>query len=283
MTAMRRLIVVVVALLLVVGAAVGGIQLLRSALPAGTPLATGPVIGCVATASGEQFALDLDQAQNAATITAVAAKRGLPNHAVTIALAAALQESRLQNLDYGDRDSLGLFQQRPSQGWGTEAQIQDPAYAANAFYKELAKVKNWQTIDITVAAQKVQRSAYPNAYAKWEEEARIVARVMTGEVPAGLTCSFEQATGGSTAKVTAAVTRQLGPKALTKGVTATRGWEVAAWLVANAYDQHLESVSFLGQTWTVATNSWTPPPKKSATPATPPATNQVTYTLTPPK
>ena len=276
---MRRLIIVAVALLVVVGAALGGFQLLRSALPFGSPLATGPVIGCVATASGQQFALDLDQAQNAATITAVATQRGLPHHAVTVALATALQESRLRNLGYGDRDSLGLFQQRPSQGWGTQAQIQDPGYAASAFYRELVKVKNWELLDITVAAQKVQRSAYPDAYAKWEDEARIVARVMTGEVPAGLTCSFEPAPGGSNAKVVAAVTEQLGPKALTKGVTTMTGWSVAAWLIANAYVQHIDSVTFRGQTWTVATNNWTPAPTNQI----PPKTNQLIYTLTQPK
>jgi hypothetical protein len=281
MTSMRRLIVVAVALLVVVGAGLGGLQLLRSALPFGSPLAAGPGIGCVATASGQQFALDLDQAQNASIIAAVATQRGLPNHAVTIALATALQESRLQNLGYGDRDSLGLFQQRPSQGWGTPAQVQDPGYAANAFYKELVKVKKWELLDITVAAQKVQHSAFPNAYAKWEGEARIVARVMTGEVPAGFTCSFQPAAGGSTAKVVAAATKQWGPNALTKGITATEGWSVAAWLVANAYDQHLDSVSFLGQTWTVATNNWTPTPKSQNASATA-AQSQVTYTLTPP-
>ncbi|KQV20957.1 MULTISPECIES: C40 family peptidase [unclassified Kitasatospora] len=85
-----------------------------------------------------------------------------------IALATATQESRLRNLSYGDRDSLGLFQQRPSQGWGTPAQLQDPVYSSTAFYKSLLAVAGWQDLPLTVAAQKVQRSGYPDAYAQWE-------------------------------------------------------------------------------------------------------------------
>ena len=79
---------------------------------------------------GSPYSLSTDQAANAATITAVAVRRELPPRAVTIALATALQESKLNNVEYGDRDSVGLFQQRPSQGWGTAGQILDPRYAA---------------------------------------------------------------------------------------------------------------------------------------------------------
>src|SRR5262249_34885017 len=99
------------------------------------------------------YMLDVDQAANAATIAALGKKLGLPDHAVTVALAAALQESRLHNLDYGDRDSLGLFQQRPSQGWGTSSEILTPSYAAAAFFRELVKVENWPTLPVTQAAQ----------------------------------------------------------------------------------------------------------------------------------
>ena len=84
---------------------------------------------------------------------------------MTVALAAALQESNLLNLPYGDRDSLGLFQQRPSQGWGTAAQILDPAYAASAFYARLVDVPGWESLPVTQAAQLVQSSADPGAYA----------------------------------------------------------------------------------------------------------------------
>jgi hypothetical protein len=113
---------------------------------------------------------------------------------VTIALATAMQESKLRNLDYGDRDSLGLFQQRPSQGWGTPEQIMDPVYAAGKFYSELVKVTGFEDMPITEAAQAVQRSAYPDAYAKHEAAARSFASSLTGHSPAALTCSLSPAT-----------------------------------------------------------------------------------------
>ena len=87
---------------------------------------------------------------------------------MVIALATAQQESGLRNLDYGDRDSLGLFQQRPSMGWGTEAEVQDPTYAAGQFYDRLVGVPNWNTRPLAEASDAVQRSAYPNATAKHE-------------------------------------------------------------------------------------------------------------------
>ncbi|NYI03446.1 cell wall-associated NlpC family hydrolase [Allostreptomyces psammosilenae] len=83
-------------------------------------------------------------------------------------MATALQESSLRNLSYGDRDSLGLFQQRPSQGWGTAEQIQDPVYASTKFYEGLLAVDGWESMTLTQAAQAVQRSDFPDAYAKWE-------------------------------------------------------------------------------------------------------------------
>jgi hypothetical protein len=109
-----------------------------------------------------------EQAANAATIAQVAWDRGLPDRAVVIALATAQQESGLRNIDYGDRDSLGLFQQRPSQGWGSEAQVQDPEYAAGKFLDRLVQVPNWQTGRLTEVAQTVQRSGFPEAYQKHE-------------------------------------------------------------------------------------------------------------------
>ncbi|MGY1639973.1 hypothetical protein ACI782_02435 [Geodermatophilus sp. SYSU D00703] len=113
------------------------------------------------TLTGEQVA-------NARTIAQVGYDRGLPQRAVVIALATAMQESGLRNLDYGDRDSLGLFQQRPSQGWGTPTQVQDPAYAAGKFYDGLVRVPGWETRRLTDAAQLVQLSGFPEAYQKHE-------------------------------------------------------------------------------------------------------------------
>jgi hypothetical protein len=143
---------------------------------------------CEATVNGNTVVLDLDQAQSAAIIAGVAVRRGLPARAVTIALATAYQESNLHNLDHGDRDSLGLFQQRPSMGWGTAAQVQDPHYAAGRFYDALVKVKNYQKLAITVAADKVQRSAFPSAYADHEADARVLASALTGQSKAAFSC-----------------------------------------------------------------------------------------------
>jgi hypothetical protein len=143
---------------------------------------------CRVVADGHTYGLDREQAANAITITAAASAVGLPHHAVTIAVAAALQESQLHNLARGDRDSLGLFQQRPSQGWGSADQILNPRLAAESFFRALAGVDHWQTLSVNTAAQRVQRSARPVAYAKWESEARAIARATTGEAPGTLTC-----------------------------------------------------------------------------------------------
>jgi cell wall-associated NlpC family hydrolase len=113
-------------------------------------------------------ALTDEQRQNAATIIGVARQVGAPPRAWLVALATAMQESTLRNINYGDRDSLGLFQQRPSQGWGTPAQVTDPVYSTRIFIDRLLKVPNWERLPVTVAAQTVQRSAFPDAYAKWE-------------------------------------------------------------------------------------------------------------------
>ncbi|SDF29954.1 hypothetical protein SAMN05660485_03021 [Blastococcus fimeti] len=150
---------VIVALLVVVGVAWA-----RSAddvPPAVTCTVEGP------TGTGN-VQLSADQAENATTIARVGRERGLPDRAIVIALATAMQESTLRNLDYGDRDSLGLFQQRPSQGWGTPEQVQDPVYAAGIFYDRLVQVPAWDAGRLTDVAQTVQRSAFPEAYQKHE-------------------------------------------------------------------------------------------------------------------
>ncbi len=142
------------------------------------------VSGCCATAPGTIEAgyrpvsgpgpagVTAEQAGHARTIIGVGTQRGIPAYGQVIALAAALQESGLRNLDYGDRDSLGLFQQRPSQGWGTAEQIRTPPHAARAFYSALAQVDGWARMSVTDAAQAVQRSGFPQAYADDEPLAR---------------------------------------------------------------------------------------------------------------
>jgi murein DD-endopeptidase MepM/ murein hydrolase activator NlpD len=108
----------------------------------------------------------------------------VPPRGWVIAVATAMQESRLTNLgDLGDRndhDSLGLFQQRPSTGWGTPAEVRDPVHASTSFYKTLLKVKGWQNMRLTQAAQRVQISAYPSAYQKWEDDASTLVDAVSG-------------------------------------------------------------------------------------------------------
>ncbi|MEU3978586.1 heavy metal transporter [Streptomyces sp. NPDC026672] len=162
---------------------------------------------------GKAYEFTPEQAVNAATIAAVGTGRGMPERAVTIALATALQESGLRNIEHGDRDSLGLFQQRPSQGWGTEKQIMDPAYAAGIFYEHLAKVPHYEYLPLTVAAQRVQRSGFPEAYAKHEPDATLLSAALTGEAAATLTCEGRQRAGTAAAAAGADVTRP-GPDAV---------------------------------------------------------------------
>ncbi|WP_316782857.1 C40 family peptidase [Streptomyces sasae] len=109
-----------------------------------------------------------EQLPNAKVIVATGIQLRIPARGQVIALATALQESSLRNLDHGDQDSVGLFQQRPSQGWGTRAQILNPVYASKRFYSALKSVTGWESMPVTVAAQRVQKSGTPAAYAKHE-------------------------------------------------------------------------------------------------------------------
>lgn len=139
--------------------------------------------------------LSEEQATNATAIAQVVIDElALPRRALEIAIATALQESSLINLDHGDRDSAGLFQQRPSTGWGTLAQVTDPRLATLAFLGVAAHTANpglldvpgWQAMPLTQAAQTVQRSAFPDAYARWEATAREIALRLAGEPAASL-------------------------------------------------------------------------------------------------
>ncbi|GLI00696.1 M23 family metallopeptidase [Phytohabitans aurantiacus] len=130
-----------------------------------------------------------EQVGNAATIVTVGVRLGVPPRGWVIALATAMQESQLTNLpnlgDGNDHDSVGVFQQRPSQGWGTAQQLMDPVYASTKFYQALLRVSGWQAMPLTDAAQAVQTSAYPDAYAKWEDDAATLVGALTG-LDAGL-------------------------------------------------------------------------------------------------
>lgn len=213
--------------------------------------------GCTVTAPGDAtsaYTFTPEQMNNAATISAVGTKLGLPAHAATVALATALQESKLRNLEGGDRDSVGLFQQRPSQGWGTVAQLHDPVYAATEFYQKLEKLPNWETLPITEAAQAVQRSGVPDAYAQWEPQSRAMAAAFNGQFPAALTC--RNLTLAAPVNLATTATAELGTAGLSGAHPAAQGWTYASWLVGRAEALGVDKVSFAGQTWTAESGAW---------------------------
>ncbi|MFI6289349.1 C40 family peptidase [Streptomyces sp. NPDC051018] len=135
----------------------------------------------------EGLELPDEQIPHAKTIVATGISMKVPERGQVVALATALQESRLRNLNYGDRDSLGLFQQRPSQGWGTPEQVRDPVYASTKFYEGLLKVPGWESMTITQAAQAVQLSGFPDAYAQWEPLSRALQTAIVAILPEGAT------------------------------------------------------------------------------------------------
>jgi hypothetical protein len=215
---------------------------------------------CRATALGRSVTFTPEQSANAATITALALKRGLPARAATIANATAIVESKLRNLKFGDLDSLGLFQQRPSQGWGTPAQILDPVHATNKFYDALTKISGYESMAITQVAQQVQHSAYPQAYADHEEEGRILASTLAGHSPAGIGCRLDAATVSAPAATIAAnLTAELGVPAAVQGssvrVTAAdtqHAWAAGSWAVAHAEADGITAITVGDLAWTRA-------------------------------
>jgi hypothetical protein len=230
--------------------------------------------GCRATVGDVTVDLSTEQAENAALISAIAVRRGMPARAASIAIATAYQESKLSNIDHGDRDSLGLFQQRPSQGWGSAKQIQDPYYAINRFYDALDKIDGYQQMRITEAAQKVQRSGFPEAYEAHAPDSRALASALTGYSPARFSCVVHSSHDQTRESVTStgltpraeAVSRDLArafgdlpqnpdgrsfdvrvPPADRNGTS--RGWAVASYLVAHASRLHVARVGYDGRVW----------------------------------
>ncbi|TPF96921.1 cobalt transporter [Bifidobacterium sp. UTCIF-39] len=231
------------------------------------------------------------QASNAALIARIAMERGLPDHAVTVAIATAMQESKLTNIDYGDLDSVGLFQQRPSQGWGSVEQLMDESYAINAFYDALVKVPDWQSIPTEDAAQEVQRSGYPDLYANWDDLARAWAQALTGEVAAGAGCALEPAGGSDRDGLVAAIGTRFPmitvsdgaagasasasasgagssvvsgsgslvlslPSGLSDGDARRLVWQCAVWLVAQARGYGVVAVRANGMGWDRTGGVW---------------------------
>ena len=232
--------------------------------------------GCAAELDGLRVELSPEQARNATLIAAVGVRRGLPARAVSIALATAYQESKIVNIDYGDRDSLGLFQQRPSQGWGTAAQVQDAYYATNAFYDALERIDGYQQLRITEAAQEVQRSGFPEAYEDHAADARALASVLTGYSAGGrFSCVVrEPDSPGRAQRVVRDLERAFGDLDTAVGprrdVTvrvgdgeagARRGWAVAQYVVAHAPDLAPVAVEHDGRRWRTGSDSeagWSP-------------------------
>lgn len=244
---------------------------------AGLPLQL-PLIGraCTVRADG-QVTLDDEQMANAATITAVGIRDKIPERGIVVALATAYQESGLENLPDGDRDSVGLFQQRPSQGWGDADELQDPRTAALNFYRSLRKVKGWKGMRVTDAAQKVQRSAYPGAYEKWADEAAVLARALNGKATGAVACTV---TGEPVRRGPAAVDKlseqlrldwgklDLSTDGGALGVdvrNARAGWRYAHWLVSHARQNGVERVRFADLEWHASTGGWEPVAGQAAT------------------
>jgi len=259
---------VVLALLVVIS--VGGFLYLRNR--GGTE----PVPGqqrCVATADERSVAVDLDQAHYASIIVGLSVRRGLPPRAASIAMATVYQETGIRNLDYGDRDSVGLFQQRPSQGWGSARQLRDPYYATGAFYDALVKIDGWESGDINDMAQRVQRSGYPEAYRDHEADARVLASTLTGHSPAGFVCLDRSNTPGDPEGLAASLGKTFGKvsletidaKVVLDARTSRLAWAYAHFAVANVKYYGVTTVKVGGQTW--QTGELTLPEWTAATPA----------------
>ncbi|HKB30557.1 MAG TPA: hypothetical protein VKD26_06940 [Streptosporangiaceae bacterium] len=229
--------------------------------------------GCQASVAGQVVQLDSEQAAIAATIAGVGYHRRLPPTAVTVAYATALQESHMHNVAYGDRDSVGIFQQRPSQGWGTPSQLMDPVYASTKFFAALVKVPGYLNMPIYRAAQAVQHSADGTAYGQYEQVASMLSAAFTGNASRAVSCwytpyakqqpkfapamsqlsrTFGQLTGdGATVDAAGApAATETAARGMTVRVPALQaGWAVATWAVAHAKTYRLGQVRYAGYEW----------------------------------
>lgn len=227
--------------------------------------------GCLVRSSSYDVPLTTGQAGLAATIAGVARRRSMPVRAVTIAYATALQESDLENLSYGDRDSVGVFQQRPSQGWGTRQQLLDPIYATSRFFAALASVPGYRHLLVYQAAQAVQRSADGYAYSQYAPQGAAMAAGFSGHLARAVWCWYGGAKFGRPVRL-AAASRQLAATfgqlpvgQITDPMLAVRvshrlaGWAVAAWLVTHAANYRIREVRYQGYQWTAAhgAKGWT--------------------------
>jgi hypothetical protein len=241
----------------------------RSVTPALQP-------GCQAGTGVQAISLDPGQAAVAATIAGVAARHKLPKQAVIIAYATALQESKMQNLAYGDLDSVGVFQQRPSQGWGPAADLENPVYATTKFFAALVRVNRYTRMPVDQAAQDVQHSGDGSAYGQWAAVATQLAGYFTGTSPHGVSCWFVPPATANLTGLARNLTQTFGPagrRGVVVRITTDRsaqkkegsvavvqaqrdaGWTVAGWLVANAQQYGLSEVRYAGYDWLAADGS----------------------------
>jgi hypothetical protein len=257
----RAVLVAILGIVVVVALIAGGVVLWSAYNK--TPL---PIDDrCVATAGGHTTTITPEQARNAAIIAGMSIKRGLAPRAASIALTTAYQESGIRNLDYGHADSIGLFQQRPSKGWGTIEEIMDPWYSTREFYRAMERIKNWRTRSINDVAQAVQRSAYPDAYRQHEANARALASSLTGETPASFTCVVNAQKPGDPDGMATFLKKTLGSDTITttakddaltvKAGNATQAWAVAHLAIATGADYGLVSAQVGPYGWTHSTTS----------------------------
>ena len=235
-----------------------------------------PPPGCQAGTGVAAITLDTDQAGIAATIAGVATRHRLPRQAITIAYAAALQESQLQNLGSGDLDSVGVFQQRPSQGWGTASELEDPVYATTKFFAALVQVHGYTKMPVDQAVQDVQHSADGTAYEQWAPLAAALAGYFTGAPPHDVSCWYTPPAQADLAAATRQLTQTFGPQGragVVIRITTDRSdknqegsvavvhakqdaaWTVVAWLVAHAQDYGISDVRYAGYEWNAADGS----------------------------
>jgi hypothetical protein len=254
-----------------------------------TPFLTGP--GCQAGSGTSAVSLDPQQASIAATIAGVAVSEQLPARAVTIAYATAMQESHMRNLHYGDLDSVGVFQQRPSEGWGTASQLEDPVYATAKFFGALTRVRGYLQMPVDRAAQAVQHSADGSAYSQYDVMAASLTSAFTGQWPHAVWCwpgpgpqpqrnlraagtALAAAFGAPAAgrPVTGLRTvRSAKSTSVDVRVQPTDAWAVTSWLVTHAEAYGISDVHYGGYQWTAptATKGWLPDTgRSSATSAT---------------
>jgi len=223
-----------------------------------------PAEQCAATVEGVQYSLTLEQSGNAAIIVGETLRRGLPARAATIALVTALQESSLRNLDHGDADSVGLFQQRPSQGWGTASEIMDPWYATGKFLDAMVKISGWQTMDVNDVAQQVQRSGVPDGYRKHESTAKAWASALSGNSPASVSCVDRGSGAGTVSPIATLLTKVFGSHLTVKSSASTVTlassnsstlWAASQLAMMTTGDSGITRVTVGQQRWAMDANS----------------------------